>query len=193
LPQSGPGSEVTTKPADGNSRADNFQQLDRLSVLNAIMGRYVQCVIIGQDQYRDASEQKMEEPFQDIRIIGKPDADKVKAGSKPYTHVFSFPLSSAPPQRWKELLVQEWVYRIMQAPRHIWINHQELAIDCSVEELALIVERVGEDIQIVNRKYRKEIETDREKTEQEQQLVVEEKRADDASVKRVIDELILPG
>ena len=105
----------------------------------------------------------MEEPFVDIRITGKPDADKVKPGSKSYTYIFAFPLSAAPPQRWKELLVQEWVYRIMQTPRHIAIKDQELAIDCSGKELAFIVERVVEDIQIVNRKYRKEMDTDRKK------------------------------
>jgi hypothetical protein len=135
----------------------------------------------------------MEEQFEDIRITGKPDADKVKAGSKSYTHIFSFPLSSAPPQRWNELLIQEWVYRIMQNPRHIWINHQQLAIDCSGEELALIVERVGADIQIVNRKYRQEIENRRDKTEQERQQAVEEKRVDAASIRKVIDQLNLPG
>ena len=70
----------------------------------------------------------MGKEFEDIRITGKPDADKVKAGNKSYTHVFYFALSSAPPQRWNELLIQEWVYQIMQNPRHIWINHQELAI-----------------------------------------------------------------
>lgn len=135
----------------------------------------------------------MKKEFEDIRIMGKPDADKVKEGSKSYTYVFSFPLSSAPPQRWNELLVQEWVYRIMQNPRHIWINHQELAIDCSGEELALIVERIGADIQIVNRKYRKEIESGRNKTEQEKQQVVEEKRVDAAFIRKVIDELNLPA
>jgi len=134
----------------------------------------------------------MQESFEDIRIAGKPDADQVRPGSKSYTYVFSFPLSAAPPQRWKELLVQEWVYRIMQNPRHIAINEQDLTIDCSGEELALIVERVVEDIQIVNRKYRKEIDTDRRKTVQEKQQAIEEKRADAASIKRVIDELTLP-
>src|ERR1043165_7537107 len=112
----------------------------------------------------------MEEPFVDIRITGKPDADEVKPGSKSYTYIFAFPLSAAPPQRWKELLVQEWVYRIMQNPRHIAINNQELVIDCSAKELALIVGRVAEDIQIVNRKYRKEVDMEREKTAQEKQL-----------------------
>jgi len=134
----------------------------------------------------------MEEPFEDIRITGKPDADKVKSGSKSYTYIFVFSLSAAPPQRWKELLVQEWVYRIMQAPRHIAINDQELVIDCSGKELALIVGRVVEDIQIVNRKYRKEVDTDGKKTAQEKQQAVEEKRLNVASIKRVIDELTLP-
>ena len=135
----------------------------------------------------------MEEPFEDIRITGKPDADKVKPGSKSYTYIFAFPLSAAPPQRWKELLVQEWVYRIMQNPRHIAINDQELVIDCSGEELALIVGRVVEDIQIVNRKYRKEVDTDQEKTAQEKQQAIEEKRLNAASIHRIIDELILPN
>lgn len=134
----------------------------------------------------------MAEPFEDIRITGKPDADKVKSGSKSYTYIFAFPLSAAPPQRWKELLVQEWVYRIMQNPRHIEINNQELVIDCSGQELALIVERVGKDIQVVNRKYRKEIDADRKKTAQEKQQAIEENRVNAASIKRVIDELTLP-
>jgi hypothetical protein len=135
----------------------------------------------------------MEKEFVDIHITGKPDANKVKEGSKSYTYIFSFPLSSAPPQRWNELLVQEWVYRIMQNPRHIWINHQELAIDCSGEELALIVERLGADIRIVNRKYRQEIESGRNQTEQEKQQVMEEKRVDAAAIRKVIDELNLPA
>jgi len=135
----------------------------------------------------------MKEKFEDIRIIGKPDADQVKAGSKSYTHVFSFPLSSAPPQRWNELLIQEWVYRITQNPRHIWINHSNLVIDCPGEELGLIVERLGADMQIVNRKHRKEIESSRNKTAHERQQDVEEKRVHDASIRKVIDELNLPG
>ena len=135
---------------------------------------------------------KMEEPFEDIRIAGKPDADNVKPGSKSYTYVFTFPLSAVPPQRWKELLVQEWVYRIMQNPRHIAINRQELSIDCSGEELALIVARVAEDIQIVNRKYRKEIDTDRKIMTEEKLGTVEEKHADAASIARAIDALTLP-
>jgi hypothetical protein len=134
----------------------------------------------------------MKEEFEDIRIIGKPDPTKVKAGSKSYTYIFSFPLSSAPPQRWSELLVQEWTYRIMQNPRHVRVNSRELIIDCPGEELALIVERVGADIQIVNRKYRKEFEDIREKTEPERQQAVEKKRFDDASIRKVIDELKLP-
>jgi hypothetical protein len=105
----------------------------------------------------------MEEPLEDIRITGKPDPGQVKPGSKSYTYVFSFSLSALPPQRWKELLVQEWAYRIMHNPRHIAINDQELVIDCSGQELASIVARVGEDIQIVNRKYRTEMDTDRKK------------------------------
>ena len=135
----------------------------------------------------------MKEEFEDIRIIGKPDPDKVKAGSKPYTNIFFFPLSSAPPQRWNEMLVQEWVYRIMQNPRHIWIKNRELVIDCLGDELALILERVGEDIQIVNRKYRKEIKSKRERTESERQQALEEKRVDDAFIRKVIDELKLPA
>jgi hypothetical protein len=135
----------------------------------------------------------MIEEFDDIRIIGKPDPAKVKVGSKSYTHIFLFPLSSAPPQRWKELLIQEWDCRTMQSPRHIWVNSREMAIDCPGKELALIVERVGIDIEIVNRKYRKEVEIIRNKTEQEKQQAEEEKCADVASIKRVIDELKLPG
>jgi hypothetical protein len=134
----------------------------------------------------------MKEEFDDIRIIGKPDPSKVKAGSKPYTNIFFFPLSSAPPQRWNELLVQEWIYRIMQNPRHIWINSKDLVIDCPGDELALIVGRLGEDIQIVNRKYRKEVKSEREKTESERQQALEEKRIDDAFIRKVIDELKLP-
>lgn len=135
----------------------------------------------------------MKEEFKDIRIIDRPDPDKVRAGSKPYTHRFFFPLSSAPPQRWNELLVQEWVYRIMQNPRHIWVNGRNLVIDCPVKELALIVDRVGADIQIVNRKYRKEVESKREKTEPERQQALEEKRLGDAFIRKVIDDLKLPG
>lgn len=135
----------------------------------------------------------MKEEFEDIRIIGRPDPNKVEAGSKSYTNIFFFPLSSAPPQRWKELLVQEWVYRIMQNPRHIWVNSSELVIDCPSQELALIVDCVGADIQIVNRKYRKEVKSKREKTEPERQQALEEKRVDDASIRKVIDELNLPG
>jgi hypothetical protein len=135
----------------------------------------------------------MKEGFENIRIIGKPDPAKVKSGSKSYTHRFFFPLSSAPPQRWNELLVQEWVYRIMQSPRHIWISNSDLVIDCPGKELALIVERVGADIQVVNRKYRKEVESSLKKTEPERQQALEEKRVDDAFIRKVIDELKLPG
>ena len=136
---------------------------------------------------------KMKKEFEEIRIIGKPDPDKVRAGSKTYTHRFFFPLSSAPPQRWNELLAQEWIYRIMQNPRHIWISSSELVIDCPGRELALIVERIAADIQTVNRKYRKEIETNRKKTEQEREQALEEKRIVDASIRKVIDELKLPA
>ncbi|MGA9771487.1 MAG: hypothetical protein WBV94_20815 [Blastocatellia bacterium] len=135
----------------------------------------------------------MKEEFEEIRIIGKPDADKVKTGSKPYTNIFFFPLSSTPPQRWNELLVQEWVYRIMQNPRHIWIKRRELVIDCPGDELGLVVGRVCEDIQIVNRKYKKEIQSKKERTESERQQELEEKRVDDAFIRRVIDELKLPA
>jgi hypothetical protein len=135
----------------------------------------------------------MKEEFEDIRIIGKPDPGKVKAGSKPYTNVFFFPLSSAPPQRWNELLVQEWVYRIMQNPRHIWIKNRELVIDCPPDELSLVAGRVGEDIHIVNRKYKKEIKGKREMTESERHQAMEEKRIDDALIRKVIDELELPA
>lgn len=135
----------------------------------------------------------MKEEFEDVRITGKPDPDKVKVGSKPYTNIFLFPLSSAPPQRWKELLVQEWTYRIMQNPRHIWIKNREMVIDCPGAELALIVGRVCEDIQIINRKYRKEINSKGEKTELERQQTLEEERVDDAFIRKVIDELKLPA
>jgi hypothetical protein len=134
----------------------------------------------------------MIEAFEDIRIIAKPDPDKVKAGSKSYTHIFLFPLSSAPPQRWTELLVREWIYRIMQNPRHIWVKGNELAIDCPSKELALIVYRVCAYIKIENRKYRDEVEGQGKRTDQEKQLAVEEKRVDDASIRKVIDELKLP-
>jgi hypothetical protein len=132
------------------------------------------------------------EEFEDIRIIDKPDPAKVKAGSKSYTNIFFFPLSSSPPKRWSELLVREWVSRIMQNPRHIWVKGMELAIDCPGKELALIVERVGADIQTVNRKYRDEVEGQGKRTEQEKQQAVEEKRVDDAYIRKVIDELKLP-
>jgi hypothetical protein len=135
----------------------------------------------------------MKEEFDDIRIIGKPDPAKVKAGSKSYTNRFSFLLSSAPPQRWNELLVQEWLYRIMQNPRHIWISNSDLVIDCPGRELGLVVERVGADIQTVNRKYRKEVESNRKKTEEEREQALEDKRVDDASIRKVIDELRLPA
>lgn len=134
----------------------------------------------------------MKAEFNDVRIIAKPDPNKVKAGSKPYTHTFFFPLSCAPPQRWNELLVQEWLYRIMQNPRHIWIKKSELVIDCPVEELMSIVERVGADIQIVNRKYRNEIERKHGKTDREIEQAAEEKRADEDSIKKTIDALRLP-
>jgi hypothetical protein len=135
----------------------------------------------------------MIEELEDIRIIGKPDPAKVKVGSKSYTHIFLFPLSSAPPQRWKELLIQEWDCRTMHSPRHIWVNNREMAIDCPGNELALIVERVGIDIEIANRKYRKEVENISKKTELEMRQAEEEKCADAASIKKVIDELKLPG
>ena len=135
----------------------------------------------------------MKEAFEDIRITGKPDHAKVKAGSKIYTHIFFLPLSSAPPQRWNELLVQEWASRTMQNPRHIWINREELAIDCASKELALIVERIGTDIQTANRKYRNEVESSRQKTEPERHRAEEKKRVDESSIKKAIDELKLPG
>ncbi len=134
----------------------------------------------------------MKTEFEDVRITGKPDPNKVKAGSKPYTYTFFFPLSCAPPQRWNELLVQEWVYRIMQSPRHIWVKRSELVIDCPSKELASIVQRVGADIQIVNRKYRKEVESRRDKTEKERQQAADEKSVDDASIRKIIDDLKLP-
>jgi hypothetical protein len=135
----------------------------------------------------------MKEEFEDIRIIGKPDPNKVRAGSKSYTHRFFFPLSSAPPQRWNELLVQEWIFRIMQNPRHIWISGSDLVIDCPDRELALIVERIVADIQTVNRKYRKECGSNRKKTEQEREQTLEKKRVVDASIRKAIDELKLPA
>src|ERR1044071_9531081 len=134
----------------------------------------------------------MKQKFENIRIIGKPDPAKVKVGSKSYTHRFSFPLSSAPPQRWSELLVQEWVYRIMQNPRHIWVNSSEMVIDCSSKELALIVDSVGADIQTVNRKYRKRIEDELKRTDRERDQADEEKSVDDASIRKAIDDLKLP-
>jgi hypothetical protein len=134
----------------------------------------------------------MKEEFEDIRIIGKPDPAEVKAGSKSYTHRFFFPLSSTPPQRWSELLVQEWVYRIMHNPRHIWVNSSELVIDCPSKELALIADRVSADIQTVNRKYRKEVEDVLKKTDRERDQADEEKCVDDASIRKAIDELKLP-
>src|SRR5437868_15343169 len=76
----------------------------------------------------------MNETFEDIKIISKPDLLKVKAGSKPYTRIFPFPISSVPPQRWNELLIQEWTCRIMQNPRHIWVKGKDLIIDCHSEE-----------------------------------------------------------
>jgi hypothetical protein len=135
----------------------------------------------------------MTEGFEDIQIIGKPDPLRVKVGSRAYTRIFSFPLSSAPPQRWSELLVQEWIYRITKNPRPIWVNRSELVLDCPLDELALLVERVGADIQIVNRKYRKEVETTAARTDQENEQAVEEKRVDAASIKKIIDELVLPA
>ena len=150
------------------------------------------CVIIEMDQYQDFKEQEMKKEFEDIHIIGKPDPNKVRAGSKSYTHRFFFPLSSVPPQRWNELLVQEWVYRIMQNPRHIWVNDDNLVIDCPGGELSLIVDRVGADIEIVNRKYRKEVQGNEEKTEHERRQAVEEKRIDDAALRKIINELKLP-
>jgi hypothetical protein len=109
-----------------------------------------------------------------------------------FYNVFYSPLSSAPPQRWNELLVQEWLYRIMQNPRHIWINGKDMVIDCPGDEVALIVGRLGEDIQIVNRKYKKEVKSKRERTEPERRQALEEKRVDDAFIRKVIDELKLP-
>jgi hypothetical protein len=135
----------------------------------------------------------MNEEFEDIKVIGKPDPMQVKVGSKSYTRIFSFSLSCAPPQRWNELLLQEWTYRIMQNPRHIWVKGKELVMDCPGGELALIVERVGLDMQIVNRKYRKEIENTPARTYQEDAQAVEDKRVDVASIKKIIDELELPN
>ena len=135
----------------------------------------------------------MNETFEDIKIISKPDLLKVKAGSKPYTRIFPFPISSVPPQRWNELLIQEWTCRIMQTPRHIWVKGEDLIIDCHSEELALIVECLGADIQIVNRKYRKEIENNLAKSAQEKAQAVEDKRIDDAMVKKILNELVLPA
>ena len=60
--------------------------------------------------------------FEDITVIGKPDPRQVKVGSKSYTRIFAFSLSSAPPQRWNELIIQEWISRILQSPRPIWIK-----------------------------------------------------------------------
>jgi hypothetical protein len=134
----------------------------------------------------------MNEQFEEIIVIGKPDPGQVKVGSKSYTRIFAFSLSSAPPQRWNELLIQEWTSRIMQRPRPIWIKNEELVIDCRIEELPLIIECVGVDIQIVNRKYRKEVENTMARTNQESEQAVEDKRVDEASVKKILDELTLP-
>ena len=131
--------------------------------------------------------------FEDITVIGKPDPRQVKVGSKSYTRIFAFSLSSAPPQGWNELIIQEWISRILQSPRPIWIKGKELVMDCRIEELALIVERVGIDMQIVNRKYRKEVENTLARTNQESEQAVKDKRLDEASVKRIIDELTLPN
>lgn len=135
----------------------------------------------------------MKKEFEDIKIVSKPDPMNVRVGSKPYTRIFSFSLSSVPPPRWNELLIQEWSCRIMQNPRHIWVKSKELVIDCHSQELAVIVECLGVDIQIVNRKYRKEIENMLARTNQEDVQAGEDKRIDDASIKKIIDELELPG
>jgi hypothetical protein len=135
----------------------------------------------------------MNEKFEDIKIISKPDPLKVKVGSKPYTRIFSFPISSVPPRRWNELLIQEWTCRIMQTPRQIWVKSKDLIIDCHSQELALIVEHLGVDIQIVNRKYRKEIENKLARSSQENAQAVEDKRIDDAMIKKILDELELPN
>ncbi|MBI3652180.1 MAG: hypothetical protein HY231_14260 [Acidobacteria bacterium] len=134
----------------------------------------------------------MNETFDDITIIGKPDPEKVKVGSKAYTRIFAFSLSAVPPERWNELLIQEWNYRIMQTPRQLWVKDSALVLDCRSDELAAIVERVGVDMQIVNRKYRKEMENTLARTHQETAQAVEEKRVDDASVKKIIEALLLP-
>ncbi len=81
----------------------------------------------------------------------------------------------------------------MHNPRRVWVKSQEMAIDCPGKELALIVERVGVDIKIVNRKYRKEIENIQKETEQERQQAEDEKSLDDASIRKFIDDLKLPG
>ena len=134
----------------------------------------------------------MKEQFEDIHITDKPDPNQVKAGSRSYTHRFPFPLSAAPPQRWNELLVQEWVCRIMPTPRHIWVANRELVIDCACDELALIVDRVCADIQIVNRKYRHEIEGIRNRSDHDRQKAEEGKRVDDARIRQAIEELQFP-
>jgi hypothetical protein len=134
----------------------------------------------------------MNEEFEDISIIGKPDSRNVKVGSKSYTRIFAFSLSSAPPQRWNELLIQEWTSRIMQSPRPIWIKNKELVIDCRIEELPLIIERLGVDMQIVNRKYHKEMENTLARTNQQSEQAVEDKRIDEASIKKILEELTLP-
>jgi len=80
----------------------------------------------------------------------------------------------------------------MQTPRHIWITRKELVIDCAGDELALIVGRLGADIQTVNRKYRHEIEGMRNQSDQDRQKTEEGKRVDDARIRQVIEELRLP-
>ena len=135
----------------------------------------------------------MTEEFEDIYITGKPAPGRVRVGSRAYTRIFPFALSSAPPQRWSELLVQEWIYRITQNPRPIWVNQCELVIDCTTDELTQLVDRLGADIQIVNRKYRKEAETARLRTDREKEQAAEEQRVESAAIKKVLDELVLPA
>jgi hypothetical protein len=151
------------------------------------------CVILEDEEMADCAEQIMNEKFEDIKIISKPDPLKVKAGSKPYTRIFAFPISAVPPRRWNELLIQEWTCRIMQSPRQIWVKSKELIIDCHSEELALIIEYLGVDIHIVNRKYRKEIENELARSCQENAQAVEDKRIDAAMIKKILDEIVLPN
>src|SRR5438477_3140235 len=49
----------------------------------------------------------MSTEFKDITITGKPNTDQVRSGRRDWYAIFSFPISSMPPEEWIEMFKNE--------------------------------------------------------------------------------------